>query len=169
PEDHALVQFLTALEGVWDNSELTFAEKVVQSIRLIPGGSPVADFIEELRTVWNDQELTFGEKVIQSLRLIPGSKAIADFADRLQQSWIGQGVTLAVDAVIHLGGQMYDAIKKGLDTGDWSDVFVVGADIWRAGVLIAVSLALAANAASAILSSIQLGLGLVTAGISAHG
>src|SRR5690606_34489875 len=52
------------------------------------------------------------------------------------------------------------AIKKGLNEGDWSDVFSVGADIWRTGVKIAVTLELARATASLVLGAIVSALGL---------
>ncbi|PKL28553.1 MAG: hypothetical protein CVV46_06145 [Spirochaetae bacterium HGW-Spirochaetae-2] len=52
--------------------------------------------------------------------------------------------------VIELGGRAYEALKKGFETGDWSDALGVGADLFRTGVVLAVGLHLLSGATSAL-------------------
>jgi hypothetical protein len=65
-----------------------------------------------------------------------------------------EGGEAVIKAVVEAGGAVYDAIKKGLDTGDWSDFWDIASDIWNAGVAIALSLQLVSGAASWILTAI---------------
>lgn len=65
-----------------------------------------------------------------------------------------EGGKAVITAVVEAGGQMYDAIKKGLDSGDWSAFWSVTSDIWNAGVAIALSLQLVSGAASWVLTAI---------------
>ena len=70
----------------------------------------------------------------------------------------------ALRFAVEVGGAMFDAIKKGLDEGDWSDVWGAAADIWRAGATLYVSLQLSAQAATALLEAIRGALNLSAAG-----
>jgi tape measure domain-containing protein len=56
--------------------------------------------------------------------------------------------------VVELGGDAWEAIKKGLSTGDWSDAFGVGADLFRSGVVIAAALRLGSAAAGSLWTAI---------------
>lgn len=67
---------------------------------------------------------------------------------------------LTIDAF----GGLYDAIKTGLETGDWSGVWGATAGAWREGIKIAVTLMLASGAIQGLMSAISTGLGLVGAG-----
>jgi len=69
----------------------------------------------------------------------------------------------ALRFTVEVGGRMFDAIKKGMDEGDWSDVFGAAADVWRAGASIWVTLQLAKETATALLGAIQKALGLAAA------
>lgn len=77
--------------------------------------------------------------------------------------------TATLTAFVTFSGETYEAIKHGFETGDWSDAIGIGADVWRTGVKIAVVLGLAASTASAIISAIQTGLGVVTTGLASLG
>ncbi|WP_461367764.1 phage tail tape measure protein, partial [Candidatus Darwinibacter acetoxidans] len=65
-----------------------------------------------------------------------------------------EGGKAVITAVVEAGGRMYDAIKQGLETGDWSDFWSVTSDVWNAGVAVALSLQLVSGAASWILTAI---------------
>ena len=65
-----------------------------------------------------------------------------------------EGGKAVITAVVEAGGRMYDAIKQGLETGDWSDFWSVTSDVWNAGVAVALSLQMVSGAASWILTAI---------------
>lgn len=65
-----------------------------------------------------------------------------------------EGGEIVLKAIVEAGGRMYDAIKKGLGTGNWSDFWDVAEDVWSTGVLIAVGLKLTTTAGAAILGAI---------------
>src|SRR5690606_27996381 len=76
--------------------------------------------------------------------------------------------TLVLSVTLEKAGELFDLIKNAMETGDWSEVIQVSADAWRTGVKIAVTLALAHQTVTAVLSAIQAGLG-VAAGASSLG
>lgn len=65
-----------------------------------------------------------------------------------------EGSKAVIKVVVEVGGRMYDAIKKGFDTGNWADFWDVAEDIWSTGATIALSLQLVSGAASLILGAI---------------
>lgn len=112
----------------------------------------------------------------------------AEFAgEKLSQMWDTFKVFLdnigALDAIdnvinfaIEVGGNWYDALKKGFDTGDWSGLFGTTADILNAGIMVAVGLSLVkafglsiGAGFTAIAGVISSKLGLLTSGISIGG
>src|SRR5690606_37033595 len=80
-------QYVADLKEIWADEELTFGEKVVESLQLIPGVGWVTDFVADLRQIWADEDLTFKEKVVASLKLLPGAGWITDFAADLKEVW----------------------------------------------------------------------------------
>jgi tape measure domain-containing protein len=66
--------------------------------------------------------------------------------------------TPVVQFIIELGGQAYEAIKKGFQTGDWSDAFDVGLDVFKTGVAIVTTLKLAEAVGSALWASLQIAM-----------
>ena len=68
--------------------------------------------------------------------------------------WFGKTVSTVWNWTLDVGGRWFDAIKKGFETGDWSDFWNITSDIWNAGVAIALSLQLVSGAASWILTAI---------------
>src|SRR5690606_31515640 len=77
--------------------------------------------------------------------------------------------TVVVNVVFQPFGDLYEAIKQGLETGDWHGIWGATADVWRRGIQIAVSLILAVRSVQTVLSAIRSGLGLATAGIAGIG
>ena len=80
-----------------------------------------------------------------------------------------EGGEIVLKAIIEAGGKLYDAIKKGLDTGDWSDFWDVAEDIWSTGVLIGIALSSTVKGISAVLNAIKTGLGLAATTLGAQG
>ena len=66
--------------------------------------------------------------------------------------------TPVVQFIIELGGRGYEAIKKGFQTGDWSDAFDVGLDVFKTGVAIVTTLKLAEAVGSALWASLQIAM-----------
>lgn len=64
--------------------------------------------------------------------------------------------TPVVQFIIELGGRGYEAIKKGFQTGDWSDAFSVGLDILKAGIVVLASIRLSEAAVSSLWASTQI-------------
>lgn len=161
---------IESINAWWTKQVVKLARKTAELLGLDPDEAWFVQFAEELNAIWTDKELTFGEKVIESLKLIPGAQVITDFIadvkDKIVNSkawqWtVDVALPVVVDAgetvikaVVEVGGALYDAIKKGFDTGDWSDFWGIASDIWNAGAVIALSLRLASGAASWILTAI---------------
>lgn len=63
-----------------------------------------------------------------------------------------------VKAVFELGGKVYDALKKGIKEGDWSDVFDVSLDVLKTGLAIFATFRLAQGAANILFATAQTAL-----------
>lgn len=74
-----------------------------------------------------------------------------------------------IKAVVEISGAMYDAIKKGLATGEWADFWAVSSDVWSKGVLIGVTLSAAVAGFNLVKTAIIGGLGLATSGFGTAG
>src|SRR5690606_16291024 len=77
--------------------------------------------------------------------------------------------TAVLNLVIQPVGELYEAIQRGLETGDWSGVWGATADVWRRGIQIAVGLMLATRTVQMVLNAIRTGLGLAATGSAAAG
>ena len=82
---------------------------------------------------------------------------------------VAQAGKAVINAVVEVSGKVYDAIKKGLDTGDWADFWDITSDLWSKGVVIAISLSSAVQGIGAVLTAISKGLGLVATGATVAG
>ena len=83
---------------------------------------------------------------------------IDEIIDGIFPDGIAVPAKAALRFAAEVGGAMFDAIKKGPDEGDWSDVWGAAADIWRAGATIWVSLQLATGTVMALLEAIHCSL-----------
>src|SRR5690606_427389 len=89
--------------------------------------------------------------------------------------WLERGIpeelrelgTAVLTVVFQPFGDLYEAIKRGLETGDWSGVWGAAADVWRRGIQIAVGLTLATRTVQLVLNAIRTGLGLAATGVAA--
>jgi tape measure domain-containing protein len=64
--------------------------------------------------------------------------------------------TPVIKFVMDIGGRAYEAIKKGFQTGDWSEALGVGADIFRTGIVVLASIKLGEAAVSALWTATQM-------------
>jgi len=78
---------------------------------------------------------------------------LTDALEALRE-FVAETWEIVLNGVIKFSGAVYDAIKKGFETGDWSDLFGIAADLWRAGVVITIGLQLATAAGTKILMAI---------------
>lgn len=180
-----VTDLIESINAWWTKQVVKLARKTAEILGLDPDEAWFVQLAEDLNEIWTNEELTFGEKVIESFKLIPGAQAITDFIEDVKdkivnsKAWqwtvdvalpvIVDGGETVIKAIVEVGGRMYDAIKKGLDTGDWSDFWDVAEDIWSTGVLIAVSLSGAVKGISIVLNAIKTGLGLVAATLGMPG
>lgn len=172
-----VTDLIESINAWWTGQVVKLARKTAELLGLDPDEAWFVQFAEDLNAIWTNEELTFGEKVIESLKLIPGVETITNFINDVKDkivnsdAWkwtVDVALPVIVDAgeavikaVVEVGGRMYDAIKKGLDTGDWSDFWAVAEDVWSTGVIIGITLSAAVKGISAVLSAIKTGLGLV--------
>jgi len=101
PDDLWIVQFLEDLNDIWKSEDLSFGEKVVETIRLIPGGQSLIDFINDIRDVWKDSELSLPEKIIETVKLTVS--AVTGLIESIVTWWINTSVTLSEKVVSLLG------------------------------------------------------------------
>jgi len=71
-----------------------------------------------------------------------------------------EGGKAVINAVVELGGEVYDAIKKGFKDGDWGPLFGIASDIWSTGALIKLGLELAGHELDKIKQAIIKAFGL---------
>lgn len=118
-------------------------------------------FIDTGGTAWSwFMSTDLGKWLDEMKQKITDSKAWKWVVD-IAVPWVAETGEMIIKAVIEAGGRMYDAIKKGFDTGDWSDFWVVSSDLWSKGVLLAVGLSSVVTGFGAVKTAIIAGLGLV--------
>ena len=66
----AMKKMFADMQQIWADTELSFPEKVVSTLKLIPGVNVIVDFTQRLMDIWRDTDLTFGQKVLKSMDLI---------------------------------------------------------------------------------------------------
>lgn len=87
------------IDAVWRSDELTFSQKVIETLNLVPGVGALLGFVSAVKVLWSREDLAFGSKVIETMRLIPGFGWLADFSQRVQTIWIDDDLTLKEKAV----------------------------------------------------------------------
>ena len=89
---------------------------------------------------------------------LPGFVTIVEgLKEKLGEAW-----EWTLKTIIDTGGALYDAIKTGLDTGNWGAFWSVANDTWSKGVLLGVGL-------SPVISGISLAKGAIISGLSLAG
>ncbi len=78
---------------------------------------------------------------------------------------------MVIKVVVELGGETYDAIKTGFETGDWGPLFGIASDLWSKGALIWLGFEIADTTFEIVKKKIIKGLGLsgVTGGLVGTG
>lgn len=109
---------------------------------------------------WFTEETALGKKVEELRRKITDSEAWKWTIDVAFPA-ILEGGQAVIKAVIEAGGEMYDAVKHGLDTGDWGPFWTVASDVWSKGVLIGIALSGAVKGFALVKTAIIAGLGLL--------
>src|SRR5690606_20579039 len=67
---------------------------------------------------------------------------------------------MVIEAVVELGGETYDAIKTGFETGDWGPLFGIASDLWSKGAIIWLGFEIADTTFEIVKKKIIRGLGL---------
>jgi hypothetical protein len=114
----------------------------------------------------------FSFQVIGALAEWAGER-IAGFAEEIG---LVDALKKAINFTIEIGGEIYDSIKTGLETGDWSGFFSTSANVLNAGIGISVGLHLVrafgvaiGGGFTAIASAMSGKLGLLTSGVTLGG
>jgi len=74
-----------------------------------------------------------------------------------------EGTQAVITAVVEVAGEMYEAIKTGLQTGDWGAFWSVSSEVWSRGVLLSVSILSVVKGLAALKGIILAGLGAIPA------
>src|SRR5690606_22700066 len=74
-----------------------------------------------------------------------------------------EGTQAVITAVVEAAGEMYEAIKTGLQTGDWGAFWSVSSEVWSRGVLLSVSILSVVKGLAALKGIILAGLGAIPA------
>jgi len=101
------------------------------------------------------------------------ARKVTELADSIGLIDIAQGT---INFIVEIGGNVYDAIKEGLETGDWSSLFGATAKALNTGILISVGLYLlkafglvVGSGFSAMAAAIASKIGIVTSGVALGG
>jgi len=132
--------------------------------------------LEQTKASNNVQKISavigFSFQVIGALAEWAGER-IAGFAEEIG---LVDALKKAINFTIEIGGEIYDSIKTGLETGDWSGFFSTSANVLNAGIGISVGLHLVrafgvaiGGGFTAIASAISGKLGLLTSGVTLGG
>lgn len=81
-----------------------------------------------------------------------------DFIMDTAVPWIGSQLETAWNWAVEMTGPTFDAVKKGLETGDWSDLFGASLDLAQVVLKVAITLQGVSALAGSLLTGIQTGL-----------
>lgn len=101
PDDLWIVQFLEDLNDIWKSEDLSFGQKIVETIRLIPGGQSLIDFVQSIVDVWRDEELTLPQKIVETVKLV--ATGVTDLIESIMSWWTGAAITLTRKVATILG------------------------------------------------------------------
>jgi len=141
PDTAWLPSFLKKLDEIWENEELSFSERVIESIKITV--MSVSGLIDSIRSWWLGQTIELARKTVKFLGLDPDENALVQFLERIKKWWDEHDVTLDekdVDAAIDWSKKTIDEAKQRLaeigqefartwlesaKTGRWFDPFTV--------------------------------------------
>jgi len=81
----------------------------------------------------------------------------------VSEGWETITGSVVVQAIIEFTGDLWNALKKGFDTGDWEPFWSLVSEGWSKGVLVYLTISSTVQGISAALSAIRKGLGVGTA------
>lgn len=142
--------------------DTTWAEKVQDLKGWLTSGWDWA--INEAGDAWKhfSEETELGKKVEELRRKITNSDAWKWTIDVGLPAILEGGQTV-INAVVEVGGSIYDAVKTGLDTGDWGPFWSVASETWSKGVLLGITLDSLIGGVATAKAAIIMGLGLAQA------
>jgi tape measure domain-containing protein len=138
--------------GPFNGMVKAFVRFVAWSVNMIPKVGAVFGFVGDVIGITAD---IIKEKF---------EEAKAKLIEILDEFGILKAINTTIDLTVQAIGETFQAVKKGMQTGDWSDFWGVGADVLQKGIGIAISLSIAGGAIKGILSSIQGGFGFTPSG-----
>src|SRR5690606_22591139 len=101
PDTAWLPSFLKKLDEIWENEELSFSERVIESIKITV--MSVSGLIDSILSWWLGQTIELARKTVKFLGLDPDENALVQFLERIKKWWDEHDVTLdekKVDAAI---------------------------------------------------------------------
>lgn len=101
PDDLWIVQFLEDLNDIWKSEDLSFGQKIVETVKLLPGGTALVGFFQSIIDVWKGENLSLPEKVLETVKLV--ASGVAGLIESIVTWWINASVTLAEKVVTLLG------------------------------------------------------------------
>lgn len=108
---------------------------------------------------WFTEETALGQKIEDLRTKLTNSDAWKWTIDVALPA-IFEGGKAVIEAVVKVGGELYDAVKTGLDTGDWGPFWSVASDTWSKGVLIGLGLSSTVTGVDKAKDAIIAGLGI---------
>ena len=110
---------------------------------------------------WFTEETALGQK-IEELRTKLTNSDLWKWTIDVGLPAILEGGQAVIKAVVEAGGDLYDAVKTGLTTGNWGEFWSVANDTWSKGVLLGIGL-------SPVVSGISMAKGAIISGLSLAG
>ena len=125
---------IDAIGSAWDwLLNTTWAEKVEDMKGWL--GSAWNWTVDVAGSAWDwFKDTKLYNQMVELKNLVTDSKAWKWTMDAAVPAVV-EGGKMVIKAVVETAGKMYDAIKKGFATGDWSDFFSIAADCGKKACL----------------------------------
>ncbi len=101
PDKLWIVGFLEELNTIWADEDLSFSEKVVQSVALVAG--EIVGLVESIISWWIGTTISLARKVVELLGLDPEDNALVSFLEKLKAIWVDEKLTFGEKIIESIG------------------------------------------------------------------
>ena len=101
PDKLWIVGFLEELNTIWADEDLSFSEKVVQSVALVAG--EIVGLVESIISWWIGATISLARKVVELLGLDPEDNALVSFLEKLKAIWVDEKLTFGEKIIESIG------------------------------------------------------------------
>lgn len=143
-------------------TETTWAEKVDDIKGWLTDGWKWAINTSGDGWKWFTEETALGRKIEELRKQITDSAAWKWTIEAALPAILETGKAV-IEVSVKAAGDLYDAVKTGLDTGDWGPFWSTASDVWSKGVLLGITISSAITGLGIAKTAIMAGLALLPA------